>query len=162
MKTTSAYTLIEILVSLTIIAVLFTVGYINFRDYSRRQALANSGKILQGDLVLTQQQALSGQKPDDPNCNDPNILNGYFFNVVSNTEYQIYASCSGGAVLTLSKDVTLPGGITISTPTPNPILFKILGSGTNIVSGGNVAITLSQTSSTNTFTVTIGSGGEIQ
>lgn len=160
-KNQSAYTLIEILVGLTIIGLLFAVGYVNFRDFSRRQAIAGAAKLLQGDLRLAQQQALSGQKPDDPNCNNPNTLTGYYFNVVSMTEYTVYAGCSLGNSSILSKDVTLPAGISI-TASQNPILFKILGAGTNIPQGNTVTVTLTQAATNNVFTISIGSGGEIQ
>lgn len=161
MKWQKAYTLIEILVALTIIGLLFGIGYVNFRDFSRRQAIAGAGKLLQGDLRLAQQLALSGQKPVDPACNDPNTLDGYRFGVVSSTQYRLRADCSGGAAAVL-KLVTLPDGITMSLPSPNPIIFKVLGAGTNIPSGTNATIVLTQVGTANTFTVTIGSGGEIQ
>lgn len=159
---TKGYTLIEILVGLTIIGLLFAIGYVNFRDFSRRQAVIGAGKILQGDIRLAQQQALSGQKPDDPKCNDPNTLDGYFFDVISGSEYKIYASCTGGNVGTPTKDVIIPFNITISKPVPDPILFKVLGSGTNIPAGGFATIKLTQTNTTNIYQLTIGAGGEIQ
>ena len=59
----SGFTLIEILVSMTIIGFLFSFGYASFRDFSRRQALAGVVKQVQGDLRLAQQKALSGEKP---------------------------------------------------------------------------------------------------
>ena len=39
-KHNAAYTLIEILVALTIVGLIFGIGYVNFRDFARRQALA--------------------------------------------------------------------------------------------------------------------------
>lgn len=162
MKWQKGYTLIEILVGLTIVGILFAVGYVNFRDFSRRQALAGAAKILQGDIRLAQQQALSGQKPDDPKCNDPNILNGFNFDVISSGEYKIYANCTGGNVSEATKDVVLPSNILITKPVPNPIIFKVLGSGTNIPDGTPATITLTQANTGNTLSITIGSGGEVQ
>jgi prepilin-type N-terminal cleavage/methylation domain-containing protein len=163
------YTLIEILVGLAIIGLLFSFGFISFRDYSRRQTLAGAVKEVQGDLRFAQEDALSGLKPDDINCNyDPvtlggRFLNGYDFTVVSQNpaEYEIMASCSGGDAANPTKDVLLSSGITI-VPSQNPILFKVLGQGTNIPGGTSASITLSLTGLTDTATVTIGSGGEIQ
>jgi prepilin-type N-terminal cleavage/methylation domain-containing protein len=165
------YTLIEILVGLAIIGLLFSFGFVSFRDYSRRQALAGAEKEVQGDLRLAQEDALSGLKPGDINCQpDPvtlggRFLNGYDFTVLSQNnpaEYEIRASCSGGPVLNPAKDVLLSSGITISVPSPNPILFKVLGQGTNITGGTSAVVTLSLTGLTDTATVTIGPGGEIQ
>jgi prepilin-type N-terminal cleavage/methylation domain-containing protein len=154
------YTLIEILVVLTIIGILFSVGYANFRGFSQRQVVIDTAKEIQGDIRLTQQMALSGQLPDDLKCTTPNTLNGYNFNVLSTSEYQIQANCTGGIVI--SKDVNLPSGILLSTPSPNPVIFNILGNGTSITSGQNATIVITQTGTTNKSTITISSGGEIQ
>jgi prepilin-type N-terminal cleavage/methylation domain-containing protein len=162
MRRLKGYTLIEILVGLTIIAILFFVGYVNFRDFSRRQAISGAGKLLQGDLRIAQQLALSGQKPTDANCAGTNNLNGYFFEIsLSRTEYKIYASCSAGASAEITKTVTLPSGVTASYPSPNPILFKVLGQGTNLTNE-SATITLTQDATANTFVVTIGVGGDIR
>lgn len=155
-----AYTLIEILVGLTIIGLVFGIGYVNFRDFSRRQAVAGAGKQIQGSLRLAEQLALSGQKPDDIKCNDPNVLTGYGFRIVSSSQYRVEAACSGGNVV--NKDTNLPSGITITTPVPNPVLFKILGQGTNIPAGTSIVLTLTQARTNNRFTVTIGAGGDIK
>ena len=157
------YTLIEILVAITIVGLLFGVGYVNFRDFSRREAIAGAGKLLQGDLRLSQQMALSGQKPQDVSCNTPNLLNGYDFHIVSASEYTIKANCSGGVVTTVAKDVILPSDITFSPiPSPNPVMFKVLGQGTNIPSGSTVTVALIQSQTSNTYSIKIGSGGDIQ
>jgi prepilin-type N-terminal cleavage/methylation domain-containing protein len=154
------YTLIEILVGLTIIGLIFSIGYVNFRDFSRREAVAGTGKKIQGDIRLAQQLALSGEKPDDIKCNGANNLNGYNFRIYSANEYRIESACTGGDVV--YKAVILPSGITVTTPSPNPILFKVLGQGTNIGSGTEIVLTLTQTRTNNRFTVTIGAGGEIK
>jgi prepilin-type N-terminal cleavage/methylation domain-containing protein len=153
------YTLIEILVGLTIIGLLFGFGFVSFRDYSRRQALAGAAKQIQGDLRLAQEDALAGQKPDSSFCNDPASLNGYDFAVVSTSEYKLEADCTGGLVT--QKDVVLPADTSIASDV-NPILFKILGQGTSLGSGQSATITLAQTGTNNQATVTVSSGGEIQ
>lgn len=154
----AAYTLIEILVALTIVGLIFGIGYVNFRDFSRRQALAGTARSVMGDLRLAQEQALAGKKPTSVLCDTPSRLNGYNFRVNSGTSYQIEAACSGGNVVT--KSVTLPPDISISTPSPNPILFKILGEGTNL--SANATITLTQAGTSNTRSITVTQGGEIK
>lgn len=157
------YTLIELLIALTIVGVLFALGYANFRDFTRRQALLDTSKKVQSDLRVAQQMALSGNVPNDTACTINNNLNGYFFNVISANRYEIRASCSGGAVGSVVKDVTLPANITISTPfpVPNPILFKVLGNGTNIGST-NAQIRVSQSGNPTVSIITISSAGQIQ
>lgn len=159
-RTSKGYTLIEILVVITIMTTLFSFGYANFRDFSRRQSLQGAVKQVQGSLRKVQQSAISGVKPDDLKCNDPQVLNGYDFKIESSqVEYSLHAKCSGGDVQ-IGELVSLPSGITASMPT-NPIVFKVLGSGTNIVGSDNI-ITLTQTVSGMTSTISIGPGGDIK
>lgn len=157
----AGYTLVEILVTLTIISLLFTFGYVSFRDFSRRQALINAASMIQGDLRLAQGDATTGQKPDDVSCSAPNTLNSYDFNVFSNAEYMIEANCSGSVTAIIVKDVNLPDGITISTPSPNPLIFKILSQGTNADVVPWV-LTVTQAGTLSTTNVSVNSGGDIQ
>jgi len=160
----SAFTLIEILVGLTIVGLLFGVGYANFRSFSQRRVVIDAAKNIQGDLRLTQGMAIAGQKPDDSACNSPNTLNGYNFTILTATSYEIRADCSGGNVGNANKVVTLSSGVTFSSPfpSPNPILFKVLGQGTNIPEGQTVEIKITQVGTGNESAVKISSGGQIQ
>ncbi|MFC1625463.1 Tfp pilus assembly protein FimT/FimU [Patescibacteria group bacterium] len=154
------YTLIEILISLTIISILFGIGYVSFRDFSRRQAIQGASKNIIGDLRLTQELALSGEKPSSLNCETSHSLNGYYFRVsVDGNSYSIEAFCTGGVVE--KKTVNLAEGLSFSTTSPNPILFKVLGEGTNI-NGSYATITLNQENTENTVIVTVGKEGEIK
>jgi prepilin-type N-terminal cleavage/methylation domain-containing protein len=160
-----AYTLIEILVAMTIIGTLFGVGYANFRSFSSRQIVLGATKNMQGDIRSAQEMALSGQKPNDANCNSSGAyLDGYNFTVLSSTDYEIRAVCNGLPIGSALKTVNLSSGVTISSPlpSPNPIFFKVLGHGTNIGVGQSAVIRLIQTGTSNESTITIGSGGQIQ
>lgn len=145
---------------LTIIGFLFSLGYANFRDFSRRESIAGVAKEIQGDMSLTQQLALSGQKPENIKCNPPNLLSSYDFRIIPPSEYAIDANCTGGTVG--RKSVFLPADISIASDSLNTISFKVLGQGTNIESGGRVTLTLTQAGTNNTFSITIEAGGNIQ
>lgn len=155
-KLNRAYTLIEVLVVLSIIGVLFGIGYVSYRDFSRRQELAGVAKNIQGNLRKAQQSALSGVKPEGVYCNSQTLI-GYDFYMVSSSEYQIRANCAGGNIVVL--DVNLPVSETLSM-TDNPILFKVLGNGTNIAS--SATITVVQTATGDSTQISVGSGGDIQ
>lgn len=150
------FTLIEILVTLTIMGLLFGFGFAGFRDFSRRQAVASAGRMVIGDLRLAQQKSLSGEKPSG--CTG-SLLRYDFNRVAGGLSYQIIAVCSGG---NNTVNINLPSGISISSFTPNPISFKILGRGTNVPVGTDAAISLTQTGTVNTMTITVNSGGEIK
>lgn len=159
----NGYTLIEILVGLTIIGILFSFGYVAFRDFSRREALSGTVKRIQGDFRLAQSMALAGQKPESPSdlpCRAPGHLDGYAFKVYSGTEYKIEAVC--GSTNIAVKEVTMAGDVELATPSTNPIIFKVLGSGTNIGEGSEVVLTLTQSGTQNVATITITAGGEVK
>ena len=159
----TGYTLIEILVALTIIGLLFGFGFVSFRDFSRRQIVIGTADKIRGDLRLAQSQANSGQKPDDIGCTSPSVLDSFGLNVISETEYTIEAHCAGAISTTVDiKTVTLSTDLSITTPSPNPINFKVLGEGTNIPSVGTATITITQLGTSNTATVTVTGGGKIQ
>lgn len=163
LRNTSGYTLIEILVVISIMGILFGLGYANYRDYSRRQGLINTKELVLADLRLAQATALSGTVPSDFNCTGSNFLNGYDFRIRSSTRYEIRANCSGGYVSRVTKNVYLPSGTRFVNPypAPNPILFKVLGQGTNI-SAASTTITLTQTGVSNNATITIYKSGRIE
>jgi len=153
MRRSSGYTLIEILVGLTIIGILFSVGYVGFREFSRRQQLSGVIKEIKGDLRLAQARALSGQIEG---CTS--TLGGFTFDILDTKTYEIKAVCSGSPA---SKTVSVPGNITISS-TIDPILFKVLGEGTNIPEGSQAEITFTQTETGTTAKVYVSHAGEIK
>ncbi len=151
------YTLIEILIVLVIMGLLFAAGYANYRDFSRRQQVISAMRALRSDLRLAQEQAIEGKKP--PGCT---ILNGYKFSVQSPNLYEIDASCTSGDIMV--RTIPVPTGITISTPYPNPIIFNILGTGTNIPTTppGRTVLGLTQTLTGNFRSIIIYATGEIK
>lgn len=153
--TKNGYTLIEILVGITIIGILFGIGYVSFREFSRRQAVAGAAKQIRGDLRLAQEQALAGKKPEG--CASKQ-LDSYSFSVSLPRSYTVQASCATDP----SKSVTLSSDLTIVAPSPNPITFKALGQGTNISQSGTATLTLTQAGTNNRVDITVTAGGEIK
>lgn len=167
-KVQKAYTLVELLIIIMIMGVLFTIGYAGYRDYARRQVMAGVVKQIQGDLRLAQQMALSGQKPEEKNCLT-NDLEGVYFGIACSPDcvYKIGAVCGDDPTQSnypTIKEVSLPEGIlfNFTDVARNPIVFKVLGQGTNIPKSENAVITLTQAGTDNTGNIVINSGGEIE
>lgn len=154
----AGYTIIEVLVALSILGIIFSVGFTSFRAFSRRQLLAGAVRSLKGDLRLAQGYALIGKKPDDPACAGASLLNGYRFFVNSSNQYIIRAYCSGGQADV--KIVDLARDLSLSSPSPNPITFKALGEGTDVTT--DATITITQLSTGDTGSVLVTQGGEIK
>jgi prepilin-type N-terminal cleavage/methylation domain-containing protein len=152
----AGYTLIEILIVFVIVGILFTLGYNNFQDYSRQQTLLSVIRSIQTDIRSAQESAIAGNKP--VGCSV--LLNGYQFIVTSANTYEIDANCTTNKIQT--KIITLPAGITIGNPNPNPIIFKSLAQGTNIRQNAAALIVITQVSTGKTRTVTVGANGNVQ
>jgi prepilin-type N-terminal cleavage/methylation domain-containing protein len=150
------YTLIEILVALSIVSTIFVIGYLSFREFARRQALLAAGRQIHSALRLAQEQALAGNKPSG--CS---ILVGYAFTAINASTYEVTGVCSNASFLVKTQD--LPEGIVFEPlPSPNPVVFKILGQGTNIVSGSRTNFVLLQEATNNQSTVSVNWTGEIK
>lgn len=157
------YTLIEILVALTILSVVFAVGFAGFRDYSRRQELETLTRQLRGDLAKAREDALAGIKSTSASCNGTNTLNGHGFSVGSSLGvyfYRFFYQCTGGTVL--NRTINIPTGYTINWSPNTYFYFRSVGQGTSMTAGTSTTITITQTSTSATSSVTVDSTGNIQ
>jgi prepilin-type N-terminal cleavage/methylation domain-containing protein len=150
------YTLIEILVGVSIIGLIFSFGYVSYRDFARRQALLGTARGIKGDLRLAQEQALSGKKPASVACAGEGSLNGYDFYTDSATSYLIQANCAGGLVD--DKAVEINSEISL-VAIPDRFTFKVIGKGTSLT--GAATITLTQNVTGNTQIITVSPEGKI-
>jgi len=150
--TKKGYTLIELLVGVSIVAIIFGVGFISYREFSRRQSLTGITKQLIGDLRLAQQLSLTGQKPESEVCT---TLIGYIVSRTSSTSYDLIANCSNANYII--KTVDMPLNTTISA---GSVTFKVLGQGTSLSSP--LTFTITNIQSNTSGTVTVGIGGDIK
>lgn len=143
----------ELLVVISIAALIGTVGYSSFRDFETRQKLSGAAGQVKADLALVQQKALSGEKPSG--CSG--ILNGWKVSFSANS-YSFIADCGalGSAGDVAERTIKLPPGITASS---GSVTFKVLARGT--VEGTNQTFTFTQNSTGKTATVTVDAGGGI-
>ena len=119
------YSLIEMVVVIFIIVILFGLGIANYRDYSRRRALHNLVQEIKSDFRLAQEYALSGRKP--ATCD---VLRGFAIHRTGAEAYRFEAVCSNG-YHNVGDSKSLPTDfiIFISSPTPNRVVFRVLGRG---------------------------------
>lgn len=157
-RKTQGYTLIELLIVVTIGVIIFSVGIASYREFSRRQDLLGVSKKMVADLRLAQQLALTGQKPEGSSCSK---LIGYTFERTSASGYALYANCDNGGVVSNVETKTLEFDTNVTfTATTNSIQFKVLGQGTNLLVDN--VFTLSNSVSGNTAVITVGVGGNIR
>jgi len=144
------FTLIELMVSVTILLLMFGGGMASYIHFNDNQKVIVTGQQIQLMLRTAQKKARVGDKP--AGCS---ILQGYQLSAstVANAVVQLYAVCGAG-VLIASDSYTMPSGVTLQQAMS--IIFKVLTGGTN--QPGTVVL-VGPTGTTYTFTV--GSGGDI-
>lgn len=153
------FTLVELLIAITIIVLLFTIGTAAYRSYSRRQVLVETVSTLKADLQLAEQKAASGVRPTG--CTNSVVLRGYIVRFTS-TGYTVYADCVDPAGWNSTDpevgQYNFPATVA-KTAGSSEITFKVLGQGTT--SSTDDTVTLNQEVTNQTAVITITKGGSI-
>ncbi|HYM65199.1 MAG TPA: prepilin-type N-terminal cleavage/methylation domain-containing protein [Candidatus Sulfotelmatobacter sp.] len=147
------FTLLELIVVFTVIAILSTVGLASFVNYSKTETLKQAQNDLINTLNTAKSDAFSQIKPVQ--CVSY-TLNGYSVTINTSTwrSYSLNVICSGNTFTLSTK--TLPSGVSFNTGSGTPpttstnIYFSLLTSG--VIGEGDIV--LSGNGSTKTVTVT--------
>lgn len=180
LKNGAGFTLIEIIVVFTIIAILSLIGVAAFVGYGRSATLQNAASDISSTLLLAKSRAISQVKPPTsqvPQCNGQTVLNGYKVvfcptsssNIIcdSNNSYVLGVVCSSTTCSdSLCSNITpqkiqskpLPQNITFdSGSTATPFFFSVISGG---VGGAPAKIILDGYG--NQKIINVGSAGGIQ
>jgi prepilin-type N-terminal cleavage/methylation domain-containing protein len=152
-KICPGFTLIELMIVLSIIGLLFTFGFAQYVQFNRQQMLIQSAQELKNNLRYAQSKALAGEKPTACGVY---ALQGYKLAFSNSQNYEIKAVCNNTDFvvrtgLSLRTNVELDSG-------PNPVTFKVLAQG--VITPGTFVLRYSGT--TNTESVTVTETGEIR
>lgn len=156
------FTLIEILLAMSMVLLIASGSFIGFKSFNQQQALSSTWDTLRNNFNEARSNAAS-QVIRTNVCNSPGqTLVGHQLNFYTNS-YDLVEVCrtAGGAESTpVIKTIPLPPGITFN-PVPNPafIRFVVLTGGISGVSNRTVTITNTQG---NTRRITVNTVGVIQ
>lgn len=138
----SGFTMIELIVVFSIMAVLSTFGIASFVAYSRTQVLQQATNDLVNVLNTAKTRAASQIKPGPP-CLATSILQGYSLTVnIAARTYSLNIICSG--TTTALSTTTLPTNVFFNSISGTPpttatnIIFPILTGGTS--GSGNIVL----------------------
>ena len=148
-KSCSGFTVVELLIILSLMALLFTLGIAQYNRFNRSQSLVKARDELISNLRLTQSKALGAEKPSS--C--LGALSGHKLKFIDNRHYKIVAVC--GEEIDIKTDIALPSGVSKQAGS-NEIFFKVLSQG----SESDVSLVLSGFGETKT--VTVSTVGEIK
>jgi len=141
------FTLIEMMVVISIIAIIFSISVSSYVTFNRNQILQQAAEGVRSDLRLAQNKALAGQDPSS-SCSAPHTLLGYRFSI-SGSSYSISVFCSSDdpsePIRTPIKTVDLSSqNITLSTtPAGAKIIFLVLGRGVDLDAVAPTVLTIS-------------------
>ncbi|OGG11486.1 hypothetical protein A2Z00_03505 [Candidatus Gottesmanbacteria bacterium RBG_13_45_10] len=131
------FTLIELIVAVTISLVVTGVIIANYNTYSDNQALKQAALTLKNDFRFAQGKASAGLKPTEAGviCT---TLNGWTVTFTVSA-YTLQANCVEGAVGSVTT-MALPTGLSFALPLPPAITFKVLASGTTLAASQTVTL----------------------
>lgn len=110
----NAFTLIELLIAVSLIGLLFTIGIAYYQNFSRQQIIVQTAKEFKNNLRHAQSKALAGEK-DESVCGSgltATPLEGWFVEIAADS-YEIYGRCGGVGNKFGSKTVQLPSTVTL-------------------------------------------------
>lgn len=154
-KLRRGFTLIEMVVALSITTIVFGLGLVTYQNFSKKQTVEQAALNLKADLHLTKDKALSGQKPTGWCFGPGETLSGWRLDLTT-FGYEILPVCSGGSSPNgvVIKTISFPTGVTSNAT--DQILFKVLSQGVN----SGYTIVLSDVSG-NSQTISINNSGLI-
>lgn len=158
------FTLLELVVVFSVIAILSTIGIASYTNYSRTQILQQAYFDVFNTVNNARANAASQVKPG-AQCVSTSTLEGYSVTInISSRTYTLNVICSSIVFPILAK--TLPTGIVFNSATDNPattttnIIFSVITSG--VINPGNIAMSYPSFSSIPPRVITISSVGRIQ
>lgn len=144
------FTLIELMVAVTILMIMFGTGIASYLHFNDNQTVSSVGQQLQLMMRTAQKKARVGDKP--AGCG---TLQGYQFtgSTGNSAVMQLTAICAGGVSIASDSYILLPG---TSLQQNVQMTFKVLTGGTD--QPGTVVV---QGTTGTTYTFTVGAGGDI-
>lgn len=130
------FTLIEVIISVTISLLLMGAIIANYNSYNDNQSLKQAALTLKNSLRFAQGKALSGEKPQ-LGCT---TLVGWDITFAASS-YVLRANCTPEGETGDVTTTTLPGTISLTAPLPPTITFNVLNKGTSLAATQTIKLT---------------------
>ena len=157
-KSCSGFTVVELLIILSLIALLFTLGMTQYNRFNRSQTLTKAKGELVSNLRLLQGKAMAAEKPAE--CGE-NELDGHRLEFINNHSYKMVAVCDcTDDCPEVKASVNFPSNV-IKQLGPDGIFFKVLNRGVEFI-GPQPPLVLSLIGSSETQALNLTTSGEIK
>ena len=158
LNSVDGFTLIEILVTISLGLIVTVSGMAYYSNFNRRQMVEQSAKKIVSDLRLAQNLALTQEKPDQESC-ACDFLNGYSVNFnFPEKSYQIAVDCNPACEESVIFKEAVLENVTLSGL--QSVKFLVLTQGVQ-TSGGDT-LTISSDNFSYSKEVVIGGAGNIK
>lgn len=152
-KNTSGFTLIEMLLSIGIVAVLFLISAIVLINIIPRTNVTAATEILRAELRQQQLQAMTGKTDSGGSAAEFGIL-------IESNQYTLFPGTTYSPLPSGSVTVSLPSTISLSTTFANSVIIFEQGTGEVLNYDANAdRITISDTEGTQPVTIEINKYG---
>lgn len=157
------FTLIELIVAISILAILSIVGLASFVTFSRSQVLNAATSDVFTMLQVARSRAASQVKPS-PQCNDK-VLEGYSVTLnIATGSYELDAECSGNTTV-IQQEKTLPVTVIFDPSSKTSFFFHPVTAGVTIAENttgyGSIILSASSVGIASTKTITVYTDGRI-
>ena len=136
LRNLSGFTLIEILITLSIMSVLSLFGIISYREFNQSKIIDSAGHQVQDVLILARSRANTQVKPAVTACSEElegRELYGYKVSFCSdncattqNFDISVLCGASGEYSQKIGNSYILPQGVTFTSSLPQSVVFKVL------------------------------------
>ncbi len=151
------FSLIELLLILSLIALLFSLGMAQYNRFNRSQTLTKTKDELVSNLRLAQSKAMVAEKPFE--CGDDE-LEGHRLEFINNHSYRIVAVCNCIDCPEVKAVINFPSNV-VKQSGPDKIFFRVLNRGVEFV-GSQPPLVLGLVGSGETQTISLNTVGEIK
>ena len=145
------FTLVELLIAISILVMLLGVGLASFNSFNRRERLKQTALTLKSTLRLAQTKAISVEKPTS-GCTSFVGMRKHF----TANSYSMEHECSPEGAVGATDTVTLSGGIAFS-PVPADFTFMTQTNTINISAATSITII----NGTESYIITVSPNGSV-
>lgn len=157
----AGFTLIEIVVVISIIGILSGIGFYSFVNYNHAQQLSLATQSLQTTLNLARSRAQSQVKPEDASCMNNSLL-GYKVKlstapdncpITANGCYWLVAVCGAEDVTVYDKPTIFPQEFDNFESGKTEYFFQVLNKGVKDIASTGESIKIKAYGKTNTICI---------